>query len=133
MQLTSFVDIKENEANFQKALAENDNDAMWSCVYIACTNICKSIYAKRGFIASEEDLYDVIMDSTMMVMRNIKERDVKPEKLSSYCYLRCLCHVNGYKQDKFKKKLEVALSNINMNDYDYLVEELYEWRKDRVK
>lgn len=115
--LQTNVNIAENEDIFQKALKENDNDKMWECVFIACTNICKSIYAKRGFIASEEELYDVIMDSTMMVMRNIQERDVKPDKLSSYCYLRCLCHVNGYKRDKFSIKLSQKLSDINENKY----------------
>lgn len=118
------VNIVENEDSFQKALAENDTDKMWKCVFAACYNICKSIYAGRGFVAQEDDLYDVAMDSTAMVMRNIQERDVKPRKLSAYCYLRCLCYVNGYKQDKLSLKLKQKLSNIHMKDL--VVEELYD-------
>lgn len=122
--LDKYVDIKANEATFQKALTENDYDKMWECVFIACYNICKHIYSKRGFIAQEDDLYDTTMLSTMMVMRNIQERGAKPEKLSSYVYLRCLCHANGYGcDDKFTKKLNAKLSNISVSDY--IEEELY--------
>ena len=122
--LQTNVDIAENEATFQEALLENNTDKMWECCFIACYNICKHIYSKRGYIAQEDDLYDKAMLSTMMVMRNIQERGAKPNKLSSYCYLRCLCHVNGYGcDDKFTKKLNVALSNINVSDY--IEEELY--------
>lgn len=122
--LDSYIDKEENEKNFQKALEENDVDKMWECVFIACYNIAKSIYAARGFVAQEDDLHDVSMEATTMVMRNILERGVKPDKLSSYCYLRVLCFVNGYKQDKFSLKLKQELSNINRKDY--LIEELYD-------
>lgn len=115
--LSTNIDKDKNEKAFQQALLENNTDKMWECVFAACTNICKSIYAKRGFIASDDLLYDKSMEATMMVMNNILDRGVKPEKLSSYCYLRVLCFVNGYKEDKFTKKLEKALSNINMNGY----------------
>lgn len=122
--LKTNIDKDENEKAFQQALLENNTDKMWECVYAACTNICKSIYAKRGFIASDDLLYDKSMEATCMVMRNILERGVKPEKLSSYCYLRVLCFVNGYKEDKFAKKLEEMLSDLNINEY--IDEELYE-------
>lgn len=118
MLQTINIDIAKNEATFQQALLENDYDKIWECVFIACYNICKHIYSKRGFIAQEDDLYDTSINSTMMVMRNIQERGAKPEKLSSYCYLRCLCHVNGYgRDDKFIKKLNAKLSNINEKGY----------------
>lgn len=125
MLLDSYVDKDLNESRFQEAQKVGDLDTMWECVFFACTNIAKRIYANRGFIASEDDLHDVVMDSTMMVMRNILERGVKPEKLSAYCYLRVFCHCNGYGTDKFVKKLKVKLSNIN-DSYlqEYLEEEL---------
>ena len=125
-----YIDRDENEKNFQEALSVYDTDTMWSCVFFACQNICKSIYSKRGFIAQEDDLYDTAMNATMMVMRNILERGAKPNKLSSYCYTRVLCYVNGYKEDKMSKKLKSAFSNINENgcllkEYlDDLVEEI---------
>lgn len=126
--LQTNVDIAENEATFQEALLENNTDKMWECVFITCLNIAKSIYAKRGFVASDDLLYDTAMNATCMVMRNILERGAKPEKLSSYTYLRVLCFVNGYKEDKTSKKLKDALSNINGNNVflsDYIEEELY--------
>lgn len=120
-----YIDKDENEQNFQKALINNDADGMWQAVFFTCQNICKSIYAKRGFIASEDDLYDTAMNATEMVMRNILERGVKPEKLSSYCYTRCLCFANGYKQDKMSRKLKDFLSNKDFSNninYDNFID-----------
>lgn len=114
---SSYIDKEENEAAFQKALAENDNEGMWKAVFFACQNIAKRIYANRGYIASEDTLYDVVMNSVMMVMRNIQERGHRPKQLSSYCWTRVLCHINGFGEDKFVKKLNLKLSNINENGY----------------
>ena len=120
-----YIDKETNEQNFQDALINNDADGTWQTVFFTCQNICKSIYAKRGFIAQEDDLYDIAMNATEMVMRNILERGVKPKKLSSYCYTRCLCFANGYKQDKMSRKLKDFLSsnalsnNINYDNFIY--------------
>lgn len=124
--MTKYIDRDENEKNFQEALTNNNSEGMWSSVFITCQNICKSILSKRGVIVSEDELYDLTMDSTMMVMRNILERGVKPEKLSSYCYLRVLAHVNGYGQDKTLNKLKKAISSnaLSNNINDYLNEEI---------
>ena len=121
-----YVDKETNEQNFQDALINNDADGMWQAVFFTCQNICKSIYAKRGFIASEDDLYDTAMNATEMVMRNIMERGVKPKKLSSYCYTRCLCFANGYKQDKMTRKLKDFLSNNDFSNninYDNFIDD----------
>ena len=121
-----YINKDENEQNFQEALINNDADGMWQAVFFTCQNICKSIYAKRGFIASEDDLYDTAMNATEMVMRNILERGVKPEKLSSYCYTRCLCFANGYKQDKMSRKLKDFLSNNTISNninYDNFIDD----------
>ena len=123
--LNRYIDQAENEALFQKALAEKDYDKMWECVYLACVNITKRIYANRGFIAQEDDLYDVSMNGCCMCMRNILERGAKPEKLSSYCYFRCFAYVQGYKQDKFSRKLKDVISNNKDVSY-YLNEEIYD-------
>ena len=123
--MTNYVDKDENEKNFQEALTNNNSEGMWSSVFITCQNICKSILSKRGVIVSEDELYDLTMDSTMMVMRNILERGVKPEKLSSYCYLRVLAYVNGYGQDKTLNKLKKAISSnalSNSIDYDNFID-----------
>ena len=128
--MTNYIDKDENEKNFQEALTNNNSEGMWTSVFITCQNICKSILSKRGVIVSEDELYDLTMDSTMMVMRNILERGVKPEKLSSYCYLRVLAHCNGYGQDKTLNKLKKAISSnalsnntfSNSIDYDNFID-----------
>lgn len=125
MSLSSYIDKDENEKAFQKALAENDNEGMWKAVYVACQNICKSILAKRGYIADEDYLFDLTADSTMMVMRNITERGVKPKKLSAYCYMRCFAFCQGYKQDKLSRRLKDIISN-NLDIASYIGEIYYE-------
>ena len=128
--MNNYIDKDINEQNFQKALINNNSEGMWSSVFITCQNICKSILSKRGVIVSEDELYDLTMDSTMMVMRNILERGVKPEKLSSYCYLRVLAYVNGYGQDKTLNKLKKAISSNTLSnntfsnsiDYDNFID-----------
>ena len=126
MSLNYYRDKDENERLFQEAQKINDTDTMWECVFIVCLNICKSIYAKRGFIASEDDLYDTAMNATEMVMRNILERGVKIDKLISYAYTRCLCFANGYKQDKMTRKLKDFLSNNDFSNninYDKFIDD----------
>lgn len=85
---------EENEANFQEAYdcwtTNKDKasyDKMWFSIQFACGNIAKSIYTKRNIIVPDEELEEVILDSTMYVMKFIN-KGVRPDKLSSYCYLR---------------------------------------------
>ena len=85
---------EQNEAFFQEAYNDwNINkdkasyDKMWLSVQFACGNIAKSIYTKRNIIIPDEDLEEIILDSTIYVMKFIN-KGVHPDKLSSYCYLR---------------------------------------------
>ena len=92
---------EQNEARFQDAyncwsLAKENHDQkgikdaydiIWFSIQFACENIAKSIYTKRNVIISDEDLEEIILDSTMYVMKFIN-KGVRPDKLSSYCYLR---------------------------------------------
>lgn len=85
---------EENEAIFQEAYNDwttnkdkASYDKMWFSVQFACGNIAKSIYTKRNIIVPDEDLEEIILDSTMYVMKFIN-KGVRPNKLSSYCYLR---------------------------------------------
>ena len=92
---------EQNEARFQSAynnwsLARENNDQkgakeayeiIWFSVQFACENIAKSIYSKRNVIVPEDELNEVILDSTMYIMKFIN-RGVRPDKLSSYGYLR---------------------------------------------
>lgn len=102
---------EQNEARFQDAyncwsLAKENNDQkgikdaydiIWFSIQFACENIAKSIYTKRSVIISDEDLEEIILDSTMYVMKFIN-KGVRPDKLSSYCYLRVLRFINEPKK-----------------------------------
>ena len=81
------IDIEQNEKDFQTAFDQGDWEKMWWCVFYTCQNIAKSIYKKRNVIVEEEELYDVIIDGAAYCMKFIK-KGVRPEKLSSYCFLR---------------------------------------------
>lgn len=85
---------EENEVIFQEAYNDwttnkdkASYDKMWFSIQFACGNIAKSIYTKRNIIVPDEELEEVILDSTMYVMKFIN-KGVHPDKLSSYCYLR---------------------------------------------
>lgn len=85
---------EQNEARFQEAYNDwttNKDKAsyekMWFSIQYACGNIAKSIYTKRNVIIPDEDLEEIILDSTMYVMKFIN-KGIHPDKLSSYCYLR---------------------------------------------
>ena len=85
---------EQNEARFQEAYNDWSTnkdkasyDKMWFSIQFACGNIAKSIYTKRNIIVPDEDLEEIILDSTMYVMKFIN-KGVRPDKLSSYCYLR---------------------------------------------
>ena len=95
---------EQNEARFQDAYnCWNKNkdkasyDKMWFSIQFACENIAKSIYTKRNIIVPDEDLEEIILDSTMYVMKFIN-KGVHPNKLSSYCYLRVLRTIQAPKK-----------------------------------
>ena len=96
-------DAKENEASFQsnydlwqKTQNKRNWDNMWMAVYITCFNICKKIYKSRKVIIEDEELVAKATDSAAYVMKFIN-KGVRPEKLSSYCYLRCLRFIQNPK------------------------------------
>lgn len=95
---------EQNEARFQEAYNDWSTnkdkasyDKMWFSVQFACGNIAKSIYTKRNIIVPDEDLEEIILDSTMYVMKFIN-KGVRPDKLSSYCYLRVLRFIDEPKK-----------------------------------
>ena len=96
--LLSNINKEENEALFQKAYDENDTDTMWLCVFRCNNNIIKSMYKKRGVIISDEELLEKVTDATLYVMKFILTKGVRPTRLSSYNYLRCLREVNNKKE-----------------------------------
>lgn len=102
---------EQNEARFQtaydewnKAKENHDPDGakdayetIWFSIQFACGNIAKSIYTKRNVIVPDEDLEEIILDSTIYVMKFIN-KGIHPYKLSSYCYLRVLRTIQAPKK-----------------------------------
>ena len=120
---------EQNEARFQEAYdCWNKNkdkasyDKMWFSVQFACGNIAKSIYTKRNIIVPDEDLEEIILDSTMYVMKFINN-GVHPNKLSSYCYLRVLRTIQAPKKvwedqnivqmprDNYKENVDIEIAD----------------------
>ena len=91
------ADKNEIEDSFQKAYDNNDWNTMWMCVHQACLNIAKSMYKKRGVIIDDDELLEKVIDASAYVMKFVK-KGVRPDKLSSYCYLRVLRYVNDKKE-----------------------------------
>ena len=121
--LTLQVDKKQNEKDFQKAWEEHNVDKMWWCVYNTCLNIAKSIYKSRGVIVPNEVLLEKAVDGASYCLKFILEKNVRPEKLSSYCYFRVLkfiqdpkdvwyeMNVTQFPEDKYKEGKDMEFTN----------------------
>lgn len=98
MEMLEYKTVEDNEKDFQDAYdkfwhqstnpidQKRQWDKMFLSVSLACLNICKRICAQRKVI--RQDLEEVAMDATAYCMKFIA-KGVHPNKLSSYCYLRC--------------------------------------------
>lgn len=60
---------------------------MWRCTQITCFNIINRI---TKHYLSKEELNDYALDVTCTIMSKVKDTGVRPNKLTSYCYLPCL-------------------------------------------
>ena len=126
---------EQNEARFQEAydswsLAKENNDQkgikdaydiIWFSIQFACENIAKSIYTKRNVIISDEDLEEIILDSTMYVMKFIN-KGVHPDKLSSYCYLRVRRFIDEPKKVWYDQNM-IQMPQDNYKDIDMEIAE----------
>lgn len=109
----------DTEEAFQTAFAEweadNTNkkawDTMWNCVQTCCFNIIRK---KTKFVTSIEECNDSALDITCIIMNRIKNKGLRPAKLSSCCYLPCLNIFNAQKQ--FEDKIELSNDFIVMED-----------------
>lgn len=125
---------EQNEARFQtaydewnKAKENHDPDGakdayetIWFSIQFACGNIAKSIYTKRNVIVPDEDLEEIILDSTMYVMKFIN-KGIHPYKLSSYCYLRVLRTIQAPKK-VWEDQNIVQMPRDNYKDIDMEIE-----------
>lgn len=125
-------DAQENETSFQsnydlwqQTQNKRNWDNMWMAVYITCLNICKKIYKSRKIIIENEELVAKATDSAAYVMKFIN-KGVRPEKLSSYCYLRCLRFIQNPKdmwydqnvtqmpRDNYKENVDMEIEDENV-------------------
>ena len=124
--------VAENEAKFQKAFDENDLATMWECTYRTCENICKSIYSKRCVVVDYLD--DVVSDATIYCMtfftgksKKYKGIRVRPDRLSSYCYLRCLKYINSNRYAEHSGTIDIdLLANTLTTDKTFIEPEIEE-------
>ena len=94
----TYIDKNENEKQFQEAYDKWDTDTMWYCVFRCNNNIIKSYYKKRKVFIEDDELLAIVTDATAYVMKFILEKGVRPDKLSSYNYLRCLRFITDPKK-----------------------------------
>lgn len=128
---------EQNETRFQNAYsdwsrakenkdpesAKDAYDTIWMSVQFACSNIAKSIYTKRNVTIPDEDLEEIILDSTMYVMKFIN-KDVRPNKLSSYCYLRVRRFIDDPKKVWYDQNV-TQMPQDNYKDIDMEIEDNY--------
>lgn len=124
---------EQNEARFQSAydcwsLAKENNDpkgvkdaydVIWFSIQFACSNIAKAIYTKRNVIVPDEDLEEIILDATMYVMKFVN-KGVRPDKLSSYCYLRVRKFIDEPKKVWYDQNV-TQMPQDNYKDIDMVI------------
>lgn len=127
---------EQNEARFQEAyddwarskenkdvdMIKNSYDAIWLSVQFACENIAKAIYTKRNVIVSNDELSGIVIDSTIYVMKFIN-KGVRPNKLSSYCYLRVRRFIDEPKKVWADKNI-IQMPQDNYKDIDMEIEDV---------
>lgn len=122
------ADKKQNESDFQEAYDKRDVNKMWWCVYITCLNIAKNIYKKRGVIIPNERLLEVAIDGAAYCMKFVLGKNVRPEKLSSYCFLRVRRFIDDpkvVKQEKFETSFLYDKDGHQLDVGEYY--DKYEW------
>lgn len=127
---------EQNEARFQEAyddwarskenkdvdMIKNSYDTIWLSVQFACENIAKAIYTKRNVIVSNDELSGIVIDSTIYVMKFIN-KGVRPNKLSSYCYLRVRRFIDEPKKVWADKNI-IQMPQDNYKDIDMEIEDV---------
>ena len=89
--------IAKAESDFQEALQtwESNKDnvigkSAWDKMFYLVLDCCTNIFKSKAYNIHINDLDGKALDSTIYIMSFIKDRGARPEKLSSYCYMRCI-------------------------------------------
>lgn len=120
---TAYDEWNRAKENRDPESAKDAYDMIWFSIQFACGNIAKSIYTKRNVTVPDEDLEEIILDSTMYVMKFIN-KGVRPDKLSSYCYLRVRRFIDEPKKVWADKNI-VQMPQDNYKDIDMEIEDNY--------
>lgn len=104
-----------NEKRFQDAWDEGDDETLWLSVKEACKNIILS----KCYKIRVPDVDDKVMDATMKVMERIKRDNVRPDKLSSFCYLYCIGVLYNKKTQKWERNIDIETI---LNNKKYICE-----------
>lgn len=105
-------EVEDNENTFSRALSlwvETQEkqywDTMFYCVHKACLYMAKS----KCYGIVVRDLNDKVMDATLDVMNKIKNDGVRPEKLSSFCYLYTIGKLWSKKEIRWDRAPDISL------------------------
>lgn len=123
--------IQEREIEFQDAMknwVETKSKKYWDMMFLRILDACTNILKSKAVGIHIRDLEEVALDSTLYCMHLIKDNGVRPEKLSSFCYLPCIRYLHPAKkqfQDKISTFTDIAGSN-NIENEDRFFEEVLE-------
>lgn len=89
----------------QRKWKETGDKESWEMMFILVQNCCRAIAKKKanGVGKTVPNLDEKILDATIMVMRDIKEKGREIEKLSSYCYMRVFATMYAKKTQNWEK------------------------------
>ena len=118
---TAYDDWNRAKENRDPKGAKDAYDTIWFSIQFACGNIAKSIYTKRNITVPNEDLEEIILDSTMYVMKFIN-KGIRPDKLSSYCYLRVRRFIDEPKKVWYDQNM-TQMPQDNYKDIDMEIED----------
>ena len=118
---TAYDEWNKAKENYDPEGAKDAYETIWFSIQFACSNIAKSIYTKRNITVPDEDLEEIILDSTMYVMKFIN-KGVRPDKLSSYCYLRVRRFIDEPKKVWYDQNV-TQMPQDNYKDIDMEIED----------
>lgn len=118
---TAYDEWNKAKENYDPEGAKDAYETLWFSIQFACSNIAKSIYTKRNVTVPDEDLEEIVLDSTMYVMKFIN-KGVRPDKLSSYCYLRVRRFIDEPKKVWYDQNV-TQMPQDNYKDIDMEIED----------
>lgn len=110
-------DLEQREKEFQDAMKKWDSTKekkYWDIMFLRVMDVCHNIAAKKlvGVRIDPEEFENRWMNAAMYVMSDI-QKGRRPEKLSSYCYLRVFKFLYNPSDKQYDK-----MSSIDITDPD---------------